>query len=262
MPYRRARRRREPAPVAGPATRCARAPALHDTRAFRALPGPGQGALSLPMVETPGKLSLWSIEVFIAAVEEGSVSAAAKRLSASISSVSQQITNLEAALGAILINRSMRPQQLTSAGALFLRRAQTILSEANQAKAELAAFNFSQMTRMRLGIIEDFDSDVTPALMTQMAGTLTGCQFLLESGSSYQLRDALESRSLDVIVAADLDITATWMEVHTLLTEPFIVAAPKGYVTDATPVLDQLLRLSFVRYSSRQMMGRQIEAHL
>ena len=87
------------------------------------------------MVETPGKLSLWAIEVFIAAVEEGSVSAAAKRLSASVSSVSQQLTNLENALGAILLDRTTRPQQLTSAGAVFLKRAQTILSEANQAKA-------------------------------------------------------------------------------------------------------------------------------
>lgn len=214
------------------------------------------------MVETPGKLSLWAIEVFIAAVEEGSVSAAAKRLSASISSVSQQLTNLETALGATLINRTTRPQQLTSAGALFLRRAQTILSEANQAKAELAVFNFSQMTRLRLGIIEDFDSDVTPALMTQLAGALKGCQFLLESGSSYGLAEALESRSLDVVVAADLDITQTWMEVHTLLSEPFIAVTPRGAVDTRTPVLEQLMRLPFVRYSSRQMMGRQVEAHL
>ncbi|MEM7440248.1 MAG: LysR family transcriptional regulator [Pseudomonadota bacterium] len=214
------------------------------------------------MVETPGKLSLWAIEVFVAVVEEGSVSAAAKRLSASISSVSQQLTNLEAALGATLINRTTRPQQLTSAGSLFLKRAETILSEANQAKAELAVFNFSQMTRLRLGIIEDFDSDVTPILMTQLAGALKGCQFLLESASSYALADTLESRSLDVIVAADMDITQTWMEVHTLLTEPFISVVPKGVVDPDKDMLTQLMALPFVRYSSRQMMGRQIEAHL
>jgi DNA-binding transcriptional LysR family regulator len=214
------------------------------------------------MVETPGKLSLWAIEVFIAAVEEGSVSAAAKRLSASVSSVSQQLTNLENALGAILLDRTTRPQQLTSAGAVFLKRAQNILSEANQAKAELAVYNFSKMTRLRLGIIEDFDADVTPALMVQLAGALKGCQFLLESASSYALAETLESRSLDVIVAADLDITSKWMEVHTLMTEPFIAVAPKGYVDRSKPVFEQVEKLPFVRYSSRQMMGRQIEAHL
>ena len=214
------------------------------------------------MVETPGKLSLWAIEVFIAAVEEGSVSAAAKRLSASVSSVSQQLTNLENALSTILLNRTTRPQQLTSAGAVFLKRAQTILSEANQAKAELAVYNFSKMTRLRLGVIEDFDADVTPALMVQLAGALRGCQFLLESASSYALAEALESRSLDIVVAADSDITSKWMEVHTLMTEPFIAVAPRGRVDRSKPVFEQVEKLPFVRYSSRQMMGRQIEAHL
>ena len=214
------------------------------------------------MVDTPGKLSLWAIEIFVATVEEGSVSAAAKRLGTSVSSISQQLTNLETALGAVLLDRSKRPQQVTSAGALFLRRAQTILATANQAKAELAAFNFSQTTRLRLGMIDDFDADVTPALMLKLAHRLTGCQFLLESGGSYALAEGLESRSLDVIVAADLPRTEPWMEVHPLVSDPFVIIVQKGLLDAEKPLLDQLLRHPFIRYSSRQMMGRQIESHL
>jgi len=214
------------------------------------------------MVDIPGKITLWAIEIFVAAVEEGTISLAAKRLSASPSSVSQQLTNLEAALGVLLLNRSSRPMELTSAGALFLRRAETVLAEVTQAKAELAVFNYSQMIRLRLGMIDDFDADVTPALMSGLSRKLTGCQFLLESGSSYNLASDLESRHMDVIVAADLDITADWMEVHPIMTEPFIIAVPKGRVDPSKDVMSQLLNLPFIRYSSRQMMGRQIEAHL
>jgi len=214
------------------------------------------------MVDIPGKITLWAIEIFVAAVEEGTISLAAKRLNASPSSVSQQLTNLEAALGVLLLNRSSRPMELTSAGALFLRRAETILAEVTQAKAELAVFNYSQMIRLRLGMIDDFDADVTPALMAGLSKKLTGCQFLLESGPSYHLASDLESRHMDVIVAADLDITSDWMEVHPILTEPFIIAVPKGRVDPSKDVMSQLLNLPFIRYSSRQMMGRQIEAHL
>ena len=214
------------------------------------------------MVDTPGKMTLWAIEIFVAAVEEGTISLAAKRLSASPSSVSQQLTNLEAALGVLLLNRSSRPMELTSAGALFLRRAETILAEATQAKAELAVFNYSQMIRLRLGMIDDFAADVTPALMAGLSKKLTGCQFLLESGNSYRLASDLESRFMDVIVAADLDITADWMEVHPIVVEPFVVAVPRGTVDPNGDILSQLLKLPFIRYSSRQMMGRQIEAHL
>ncbi len=213
-------------------------------------------------METPGKLSLWAIEIFVATVEEGSVSAAAKRLHASVSAISQQLTNLETALGATLLDRSKRPQQVTSAGAMFLRRAQLILAQAAQAKTELASFNDSQTTRLRIGIIDDFDADVTPALMLGLARQMTGCQFLLESGGSYAMAERLESRSLDVIVAADQDASAPWMEVHPLMTDPFIVVAPKGLITPHNPVLKQLLQHPLIRYSSRQMMGRQIENHL
>ena len=78
------------------------------------------------MVESPGRITLWGIEIFVAAAEENSISAAAQRLSASPSAVSQQITNLETGMGAILLDRSKRPHQLTPAGLIFLKRAKNI----------------------------------------------------------------------------------------------------------------------------------------
>ena len=214
------------------------------------------------MVDTLGKVTLLAMEVFVAAVEEGTISLAAKRLGASPSSVSQHITNLEAALGVALLNRATRPMGLTSAGALFLRRAESVLAEITQAKAELGVFNYSQMIRLRLGMIDDFDADVTPALMANLSEVLTGCQFLLESGSSYGLAADLEARLMDVVVVADLDVTADWMEVYPILTEPFVLAIPKGVIDPAHDTMEQLLTMPYIRYSSRQMMGRQIESHL
>ena len=152
--------------------------------------------------------------------------------------------------------------ELTSAGSLFLRRAQSIMAEVTQAKAELAVFNYSQMMRLRLGIIDDFDADVTPGLMAELAKQMSGCQFLLESGASYALASQLESRSMDIVVTADLELSSEWMEIHPILIEPFLVCAPKNYIDKKGDILEQLLKLPFIRYSSRQMMGRQIEAHL
>ena len=61
------------------------------------------------MADPDGRFTLWGIEVFLAAAEEGAISAAARRLGASPSAVSQQLSGLEAALGAVLLNRSTRP---------------------------------------------------------------------------------------------------------------------------------------------------------
>ncbi len=214
------------------------------------------------MVDSPGRITLWGIEVFMAAADERSISAAARRLGASPSTVSQQLTNLETAVGATLLQRNARPVRLTRAGEIMHRRAQTILNEAAQVRAELAMSDLAMLTRFRLGMIEDFEADVTPQLLTHMAGELKGCQFLLETGASHTLHDLLDARALDVIVAAELGGEADWVEVHPLLREGFIVATPKGMIDPAKDVLDQLKRAPLVQYTQRHYMGRLVTSHL
>ncbi|GKY89409.1 LysR family transcriptional regulator [Sinisalibacter aestuarii] len=210
------------------------------------------------MVDTTGRVTLWGIEVFLAIAEEQSISVAARRLGASNSAVSQQLSNLETALGAVLVDRRARPFRLTPAGELYRRRARAILDEAEQARAELARAELAQLTRLRLGMIEDFDADVTPRLLTDMADDLTGARFLLETGPSHRLNDQLDARALDVIVAAEMGAPADWMEVHPLLEEPFVAAVPRG----AGDANDALRQLPFIQYSPRHHMGRKIAEHL
>lgn len=214
------------------------------------------------MVERPGRITLWGIEVFMAAADERSISAAARRLGASPSAVSQQLTNLETAVGATLLQRNARPVRLTPAGEIMHRRAQAILNEAAQARAELAMSDMSRLTRFRLGMIEDFEADVTPKLLTHMAGELKGCQFLLETGASHHLYDQLDARALDIIVAAELGAEAEWVEVHPLLREGFVAAAPRGVIDPDGNVLRQLRRLPLIQYTQRHYMGRLISSHL
>ena len=214
------------------------------------------------MVDSPGRITLWGIEVFVATAEEGSISSAARRLGASASAVSQQLTNLEGAIGATLLQRNTRPVTLTQAGELFRRRAAIILNEASLARAELAMADLSALTRFRLGMIEDFEADVTPRLLTDLAAHTRGCQFLLETGASHHLHDQLDARALDVIVAADMGAEADWMELHPLLSEGFVVATARGALKTDRDVLRQLKTLPLVQYTTRHYMGRLIASHL
>lgn len=213
------------------------------------------------MATTAGRITLWGIEVFVATAQEASISAAARRLGTSAATVSQQLSNLEGAIGTTLLNRGQRPVTMTPAGEMFLRRANTILDEADQARAELAMADFSRLTRFRLGMIEDLDADVTPRLLQKMGEELKHCQFLLETGASHRLYDLLEERALDVIVAADLGTGSEGMEVHQLMEEPFVAAVPKGSVT-REDAARQLRRMPLIHYTTRHHMGRTIAAHL
>ena len=208
------------------------------------------------MAETEGRVTLWGIEVFVASAEEGSISAAARRLGVSPSAISQQISALETALGATLLDRASRPVQVTPAGAMFRRHAQTILNAASEARAELAMADLSGMTTLRLGVIEDFDSDVTPRLLTLLARDLKGCRFLLETGASHRLLDQLDARALDIVIAADSGADPPpedWRELHPILAEPFVAVAPRGRGIGDLPL---------IQYTARHLMGRQIAAHL
>lgn len=214
------------------------------------------------MVDSPGRITLWGVEVFVATAEEGSISAAARRLGASASAISQQLTNLETAIGATLLQRNARPIALTPAGELFRRRASAILNEAALARAELAMADMTALTRFRLGAIEDFEADVTPRLLTGLAERLKGAQFQLETGASHHLHDQLDARALDVVIAAQMGAPADWAETHPVLTEGFVAVVPKGRIDPGADPLAQLKTLPLVQYTTRHYMGRLLATHL
>jgi DNA-binding transcriptional LysR family regulator len=208
------------------------------------------------MPQGQSRVTLWGIEVFLAVAEERAISAAARRLNVSPSAISQQLAGIEAALGAVLLDRSARPLGLTPAGAMFRRHAQVILSAEAEARAELAVADLAGLTTLRLGMIEDFDAEVTPRLLSGLARDLKGCRFLLETGASHRLLDQLEARALDIAVTADAGLAEGeegWREVHPLLSEPFVAVVPKGRDTHGVPL---------ILYTARHLMGRQIAAHL
>ena len=215
-----------------------------------------------PSTASPGRITLWGIEVFVATAEERSITAAARRLGASPSAVSQQLTNLEAALDVTLLLRSARPVTLTPAGEAFRRRAEAILTEAAQARAELAVAGAPSLTRLRLGAIEDFEADITPDLLTRLARELTDCRFLLETGASHYLHDQLDAEALDVVIATEMGEPEDWAEVHPILREGFVVATGRDRIDPARPLLAQLKAQPMIRYTTRHYMGRLIATHL
>jgi len=208
------------------------------------------------------RLTLRNIEIFIAAVEEGSVAAAAKRLATSPSSISQHLSNLEEDLGTTLLDRTRRPLALTPAGVLFRRRAANILTEASRARTELAMFDYTSLTRFSLAVIDDFEPDITPALMASLSADMPECNMVLQTGASHANLNALESRSVDMCIAAEPETRADWMEVYPLLNEPFVLLAPKGVVDTTNPSLPQLMAKPLIRFPENQVVGRMIEARL
>ena len=83
-------------------------------------------------------MKLDGIATFVAVVESGSLSEAARRLRVSRSVVSERLVELEKGLGCSLLQRSTRKLTLTEDGAAFLARAIRIVREVEAAAADLA----------------------------------------------------------------------------------------------------------------------------
>ena len=78
------------------------------------------------------------IAAFVATVEHGSISGAARQLRLSKSVVSERLAELERSLGSALLHRTTRKLSLTEDGTAFLPRAQRIVRDVTEAAADIA----------------------------------------------------------------------------------------------------------------------------
>ncbi|MBV8826543.1 MAG: LysR family transcriptional regulator [Hyphomicrobiales bacterium] len=77
---------------------------------------------------------LGSMSVLVAAVEAGSLSAAARRLGVPLTTVSRKVSELETHLGTRLLTRSSRKLTLTEAGRSYVEACKRILEDVNEAE--------------------------------------------------------------------------------------------------------------------------------
>ena len=133
------------------------------------------------------KLALMT--VFIAIVEEGSFTQAAKRLGKTKALLSTQLSQLESALGVRLINRSTRSLNITAAGQHYYSKAKQLLNEIAQLESELVASSDRCRGLLRISIPTTFGEQV---LMPFMAD-------LLEQSPDLHLEIALHDHYVDLI---------------------------------------------------------------
>ncbi|MDA5558225.1 LysR family transcriptional regulator [Shimia sp. MMG029] len=207
-------------------------------------------------------VTLRGLEVFEALAATGAVAQAAEITGLSQPAVSQQIRNLEKALGTDLLDHSKRPMQLTPAGRAYLIRASAVLSQLRLAQSELAVMDLTHLTQLSMGIIDDFDNDLTPRLVTTLAESMTRCQFRLVTAPSHEITKAIRARDLHLAITATSGEVMDGIAEYPLTRDPFILIAPAGRVPAKGDVMSALANLPMLRYGQEQLIGRQIEAHL
>ncbi len=110
-------------------------------------------------------MELRHLRYFIAAAEAENVSRAAVKLHVSQPALSRQIRDLEEELGFALFERSAKSVRLTEAGRAFLRDAQGVLQQVDQAVSHARGIAFTNRTELHVGYAPSPTVRIIPATL-------------------------------------------------------------------------------------------------
>ena len=96
------------------------------------------------------------MQIFVAVVETGSITAAAERLDLAKSAVSRRLVELETHLGVSLIQRTTRRLNLTESGRAYYERCVAILADVEEAEAEVSQAHGALRGRLKVALPQAF----------------------------------------------------------------------------------------------------------
>ncbi len=165
-------------------------------------------------------------------------------------------------MGVGLFDHSRRPMLLTPTGRNFLRKIDGALHEIRAAKAEAVSGNVENASYLRVGLIEDFDSDMAPALAVHLARQMPQCDFSYLTDSSHLIIAMLRKKELDLGVVAYSSENLFDLNDQPFLRDPFLLIKPKGNSDADAQLAKGATNLPFLRFSGSLFISRQIESHL
>lgn len=113
---------------------------------------------------------LFETELFVRVVEEGSLTAASRRLDVTASYASKLVTRLEERLGVPLLIRTTRKLTLTEAGRLYYERCAEALQNLEAADASVAELQRSPRGRLRVTLPSTFGVRFVLGLLAEFKG--------------------------------------------------------------------------------------------
>lgn len=143
------------------------------------------------------------LRAFIAVAEEGSLSAAARRLHLSQSALSQTVQSLERQLGVQLLLRSSTGVTITEAGAVLLREARALIAQHDRVIETVAGRTAAKPGSLRLGIPLEFPADLLPGVLAHLSATFPRTRVQVSHANSVAQLAALAAGRLDVALVRE-----------------------------------------------------------
>ena len=172
-------------------------------------------------------MELKPLTYFCAIVEEGSITAAARRLHMAQPPLSQCLKALEEELGARLLERGPRRVTLTDAGKLLYERAQRLLSLARSTCQEVSDLGQGLRGTLRLGTVSSSGGALVGERLRLFHEAHPGIRFDIREGNTYELMDLLQTGIIEVAVVRT-PFPSEGLHCRYLTPEPMVAVQPPG----------------------------------
>lgn len=200
------------------------------------------------------KWQLNDLPVFLAVLEQGGISAAARTLGLSKSGVSVVLTRLEQSLSLRLLDRSTRSLRVTAEGEAFYRQALLVMEQVREADAVMAGLGAAPSGKLTVALPPAFCHEMVAPRLASFRQRYPEVQLelVVTSNGAAVVR---ESADLAVVVGAleDSELVS-----RTLLSSALIwVASPAWLATytlgETLPEICAQVQICETRYGLRRM---------
>jgi DNA-binding transcriptional LysR family regulator len=172
------------------------------------------------------------LRLLLELTRRGTITAVADALAYTPSAVSQQLAALEREAGVPLLERAGRKVELTPAGAVLARYAESVCALLEEATAELAATRDSLAGPLRIGAFPSAARVILPPALVALGRDHPALELMVTELDPVDVPDALRTGALDVALTFVYDYVPEQPD-PALETEPLLVEAV--YLATADP---------------------------
>jgi DNA-binding transcriptional LysR family regulator len=185
------------------------------------------------MMNNGGMLDVRRLQVLSAVVETGSVTAAAARLGYTVSSVSQQVSQLEREVGLELLEKVGRGIKPTQAGTVLAEHADTILACVGDAQNAMEDMRSGRTGRVRVASFASAGDSLLPAAVATLRRSQPGLHVATTIREVDEAYDDLRAARIDLAIVLEPfgpgDEPVDGLVRKHLLDDPYRILLPAGH---------------------------------
>ncbi|MDO5424571.1 MAG: LysR family transcriptional regulator [Eubacteriales bacterium] len=168
-------------------------------------------------------MELKQLHYFKTVVDEGTISAAARRLNMSQPPLSSQMHLLEEELGCVLFERGPRKIQLTEAGRLFYERAGNMLELAQITAREMQDYRQGKAGTLRIGVVSSVGTLLLKKWIGPFHEKFPQIRYEIYEGNTYQILEQIRANLIELALVRT-PFSGEGLEAVRLTREPMMAA--------------------------------------